>query len=89
MVTVVVETPLYIYDIAGTVCDHWLRSPAWAGLVVVYANASVISTWTASTHLGSIKIRPGSDWLQNCALGASVYSSLSIDQYNWIFSQWT
>jgi len=71
MITIVVDTPLDIYDLSGTV-RRYRRTPIVGGLVVVDTDASVVSARSASSDLGTREIWPSCNWFKNCTLRARI-----------------
>lgn len=59
VVAVVVDAPLHLDHVAGGVGLHDLVAPAVAGLVVVDADAGVVSAGSAAADLWAFKFGPG------------------------------
>lgn len=59
MVAVVVNAPLHFNDISCSVCYYGRVTPVGRGLVIVYADASIVTTGTAPSYWSRGEIRPG------------------------------
>lgn len=80
MITICIETPLYVHRVTSLVRDDGLRSPSRSGLVVIDRYTRVVAAWTAASNLSSIKIRPSGDRLEDSAFRASVSPRLTACQ---------
>lgn len=79
MVTVVVDAPLDVNNLARFISSYRLFAPVCTRLVVVNTDSSVIAAWATSSDFGLVEIGPGGDWLQDGAFRASIGTSLGVE----------
>jgi hypothetical protein len=78
MVTVVVNAPLDVDNLARLVGGDGFFAPVGTGLVVVDADSGVVAAWSRSSDFGGVEVWPGGDGFQDCALGARIWAGLSL-----------
>jgi hypothetical protein len=79
VVAIVIDTPLYISHVTALVGDDRCRSPTRTRLIVVDADASIVTARAAASDWGRFEIRPCRDGLENGALRAGICSTLSVE----------
>lgn len=78
VITIVVHAPLYVNNLTGLVSDDRFFAPVGARLVIVHANSGVITARTCASDFGSVEVWPGSNGFQDGALGACIWTGLSL-----------
>jgi hypothetical protein len=78
VISIVINTPLHFNDIVCSIRGHHGVAPIIAGLVVVHANPSIVSTWSTAANLCCFHVRPRSDGFKNRAFRAGVNASLTM-----------
>jgi hypothetical protein len=76
VVTVSINAPLDVNDLAWLVGHNGCLSPSNSGSVIVDADTSVVAARTTSTNWGGSDIRPSIDRLEDGTFGAGILSSL-------------
>jgi hypothetical protein len=79
VVAIGIDTPLYISHVTTLVGDDRCRPPTRTRLIVVDADASIITARAAASDLGRFEIRPCCDGLKNGTLRAGICSTLSVE----------
>ena len=67
---------LHIDNLSRAVSRYRRRSPDVAGRIVIGTDARIVSTWTAASDQGTVKVGKCGHWLQDRALWARIVAFL-------------